>query len=108
MIHTVKRGETLSSIAGDYRISLAALIASNPGITPNLIYVGQRITIPGFPSPASLPFSIVVSLSDRTLTLFYRGQVRKVYPVGVGRMLHETPVGDFIIINKAPNPGGPY
>ncbi|MCI2254138.1 L,D-transpeptidase family protein [Domibacillus sp. PGB-M46] len=108
MIHTVKRGETLSSIAGDYRISLAALIASNPGITPNLIYVGQRITIPGFPSPASLPFSIVVSLSNRALTLFYRGQVRKVYPVGVGRMLHETPVGDFIIINKAPNPGGPY
>ncbi|WP_050182823.1 L,D-transpeptidase family protein [Domibacillus robiginosus] len=108
MIHIVKAGETLSSIAGDYRISLAALIASNPGVTPNSIYVGQRITIPGFPSPQSLPFAIVVSLSNRTLTLLYQGQIRKVYPVGVGRMLHETPVGNFIIINKAPNPGGPY
>lgn len=108
MVHLVKRGETLSSIAGDYRISLAALLASNPGITPNLIYVGQPIVIPGFPSPASLPFSIVVSLSNRTLTLLQRGKVRKVYPVGVGRILHETPVGDFIVINKAPNPGGPY
>ena len=108
MIHTIKRGETLSSIAGDYRVSLGSLIVANAGITPNLIYVGQRIVIPGFPSPATIPFSILISLSKRTLTLLYQGQTRKVYSIGVGRMLHETPVGDFIIINKAPNPGGPY
>ncbi|KKB42026.1 Protein erfK/srfK precursor [Bacillus thermotolerans] len=23
-------------------------------------------------------------------------------------MVSQTPVGDFVIINKAPNPGGPY
>lgn len=108
MIHTVKAGETLSSIAGDYRVSLAALIAANPGITPNMIYVGQRIRIPGLPSPATIPFSIHISLSKRTLTLLYQGQVRKVYPIGVGRMLHNTPVGNFVIVNRAPNPGGPY
>lgn len=108
MIHTIKRGETLSSIAGDYRISARSIIAANPGLSGNSLYVGQRIKIPGFPSPSSIPYSIYVSLSRRTLTLRFRGQTRKVYPVGVGRMLHETPVGDFIIINKAPNPGGPY
>jgi L,D-transpeptidase ErfK/SrfK len=108
MIHTVKAGETLSSISGDYRVSVASLIAANPGITQNLIYIGQRIRIPGLPSPATIPFSIHISISNRTLTLLYQGQTRKVYPIGVGRMLHETPAGDFIIINKAPNPGGPY
>ncbi|OKL36739.1 L,D-transpeptidase family protein [Domibacillus mangrovi] len=108
MIHTVKAGETLSSIAGDYRVSLASLIAANPSVTPNMIYIGQSIRIPGLPSPTTIPFSIHISLAKRTLTLLYQGQTRKVYPIGVGRMLHETPVGDFIIINKAPNPGGPY
>lgn len=108
MIHIVKAGETLSSIAGDYRVSLAALIAANPSVTPNMIYVGQRIRIPGLPSPAAIPFSIHISLSKRTLTLLYQGQTRKVYPIGVGRMLHDTPVGNFIIVNRAPNPGGPY
>ncbi|OMP66983.1 L,D-transpeptidase family protein [Domibacillus epiphyticus] len=108
MIHTVKAGETLVSIAGDYRKSLASLIAANPGITPYLIYVGQSILIPGFPPSASIPYSIRISISNRTLTLLYQGQRRKVYPIGVGRMLHETPTGNYIIINKAPNPGGPY
>ncbi|WP_046174935.1 L,D-transpeptidase family protein [Domibacillus indicus] len=108
MIHIVKRGETLSSIAGDYRVSAGLLIAANPGINPNLIYAGQQIVVPGFPDPSAVPFSIYVSLTNRTLTLRHHGQTRKVYSVGVGRMLHETPTGNFIIINKAPNPGGPY
>ena len=34
-------------------------------------------------------------------------QVRQ-YPIAVGRILHNTPTGNFIIINKAPNPGGPF
>ncbi len=108
MIHTVKAGETLSSIAEDYRKPLQSIIQANPQINPNVIYVGQRITIPGFPSIESIPYSIVIDLSDRKLTLSKNGRVTKVYPVGVGRMLHETPTGNYIIINKAPNPGGPY
>ncbi|WP_249727559.1 L,D-transpeptidase, partial [Bacillus paralicheniformis] len=30
------------------------------------------------------------------------------YPIAVGRIIHERAVGSFIIINKAPNPGGPF
>ena len=108
MNHIVKRGETLTSIAADYRISVSRLLAANPGINMHLIHPGQSIRIPGLPSPSSLPYSISVSLSQRKLTLFHRGNVQKTYPVGVGKMLTETPTGDFVIINKAPNPGGPY
>ncbi|ARK29500.1 L,D-transpeptidase family protein [Halalkalibacter krulwichiae] len=108
MIHTVRMGETLFSISEDYRVLLSALIAANPGIDPNMIIVGQRIRIPGLPSPDTIPYTIHISLNNRTLTLMDLDTILKVYPVGVGRMLHETPVGDFIIVNRAPNPGGPF
>lgn len=108
MLHTVKAGETLWSISEDYRTPLSSILQANPGLQADRIYVGQQITIPGFPPVESIPYSILVDLSERKLTLLLNEQVQKVYPVGVGRMLHETPIGDFIIINKAPNPGGPY
>ncbi|WP_203362576.1 L,D-transpeptidase family protein [Bacillus sp. REN10] len=108
MFHTVKAGETLKSISEDYRVSLSRLIKANPGIGQNGIHVGQKIVIPGVPSPETIPYQISVSLSARTLTLTHQGRVLKVYPVGVGKMLTRTPVGSFVIINKSPNPGGPY
>jgi L,D-transpeptidase ErfK/SrfK len=108
MKHIVKRGETLWSISEDYRTPMMTIIKANNLTNPNQIFVGQEIIIPGFPSIESIPYSIQVNLSNRTLTMLRNNQKVKVYPVGVGRMLHETPVGDFIIINKAPNPGGSF
>ncbi|SET57570.1 LysM domain-containing protein [Oceanobacillus limi] len=108
MIHTVKIGETLHQISKDYRVPLREIIRANPGITPNIIYPGQTIIIPGVPSPESSPYLIDVSINNRTLQLFNNGVLEKQYPIAVGRILHETPVGEYIIINKAPNPGGPF
>ncbi|MCA0988244.1 L,D-transpeptidase family protein [Alkalihalobacillus algicola] len=108
MEHIVRPGETLSSISEDYRVQLWEILQSNSLPDPNLIYPDQVIVIPGFPDPATFPFSIYVSLTNRTLSLYKNGSLVKVYPVGVGRMLHETPSGSFIIINKAPDPGGPF
>jgi LysM repeat protein len=36
----------MASIARKYGVSLSALIAVNPTINPNLIFVGQTIVIP--------------------------------------------------------------
>ena len=45
--HTVKRDQTMSSIAKAYGLTLKELIDANPQIKdPNLIYVGQVINIP--------------------------------------------------------------
>lgn len=53
--HRVRIGDTLSGIAQQYGTTVAELQRANPSITnPNLIYPGQRITIPGraaAPSP---------------------------------------------------------
>lgn len=108
MIHTVKQGETLYQISKDYRTSMREIIQANPGINPNRLYPGQTIVIPGFPEPETIPFRIEVSINNRQLKLFKNDVLQKQYPIAVGRMLHGTPVGSFIIVNKAPNPGGPF
>ncbi|WP_027417646.1 L,D-transpeptidase [Aneurinibacillus terranovensis] len=52
--------------------------------------------------------SIDVSLKKRKLYLLEDGHVIRVYPIGIGKILTETPTGVYTIINKAPNPGGPF
>ena len=59
-IHIVRRGETLANIAWRYGVSVNALIRLNGIRNPNLIYVGQRLRIPGpvvpaTPSPTNTP-----------------------------------------------------
>jgi spore coat assembly protein SafA len=46
--YTVQKGDTMKKIAERYGISLDALIKANPQVTNiNLIYVGQKLSIPG-------------------------------------------------------------
>jgi LysM repeat protein len=47
VVYTVKRGDTLSAIAGKNNTTVSKLLTANPKITnPNLIYSGTKITIP--------------------------------------------------------------
>jgi len=108
MIPTVKQGETLYQIARDYRIPLSTIIRANPSINPNNIYKGQTIVIPGFPDIRATPYRIEISTNNHWLRLYRNGVLQKQYPIAVGRMLHNTPTGHFFIMNKAPNPGGPF
>jgi LysM repeat protein len=52
IVYVVQRGDTMSSIAAQYGVPLADLIAANPQIEdPSLIYAGNLITIP-LPRPS--------------------------------------------------------
>ena len=53
-------------------------------------------------------YRIIVDLSDRNLYLLDGNIVVRSYPVGIGKMVTKTPSGEFTIINKQENPGGPY
>ncbi len=44
--HVVRTGETLSSIALDYGVTLSALMTANNLLNPNLVYIGQTLIIP--------------------------------------------------------------
>ena len=46
-IHVVQAGETLSSIAQRYGTTVQAIMAANGLANANLVYVGQRLRIPG-------------------------------------------------------------
>ncbi|MCM3128823.1 MULTISPECIES: L,D-transpeptidase [unclassified Paenibacillus] len=53
-------------------------------------------------------YRIIIDLSDHQLYLLDNDVVVRAYPVAVGAMVTQTPVGDLTIVNKQPNPGGPF
>jgi LysM repeat protein len=53
VIHIVRSGETMSGIAKRYGVSLTKLLAANRLSNAGLIFVGQRITVPGAKAPAA-------------------------------------------------------
>lgn len=53
-------------------------------------------------------YRIIVDLSDRQLYLLDGNIVTRSFPVGIGRMVTQTPTGEFTIVNKQANPGGPF
>ena len=46
-VHTVQRGEYLSSISKKYNVKMSSIVAANPGLNPDRIRIGQKINIPG-------------------------------------------------------------
>ena len=72
MIYMVQPGDTLSGIAERFGVSLSQLLAANHQITdPNVIIVGQRITIPTAPmTPA--PEIYIVQPGDTLFTIAQR------------------------------------
>jgi lipoprotein-anchoring transpeptidase ErfK/SrfK len=53
-------------------------------------------------------YRIIVDLSNYRLHLLDGNIVVKSFPVGIGKILSSTPKGEYFIVNKQPNPGGPY
>lgn len=47
VVHIVRQGETLRSIASTYGTTAEAIALANSIVNENFIYVGQRLTIPG-------------------------------------------------------------
>ncbi|GMA48860.1 hypothetical protein GCM10025857_02170 [Alicyclobacillus contaminans] len=53
-------------------------------------------------------YHIIVDLSEFRLHLLRDNRVIRTFPIGVGKMLTATPVGEYTLMNKQPNPGGPF
>ncbi|WP_075620230.1 L,D-transpeptidase [Paenisporosarcina indica] len=51
---------------------------------------------------------IDVSVNNRQLKLYDASVLLKTYPIAVGKILTPTPNGNYIIVNKEYNPGGPF
>lgn len=105
-----KSSDTLSQIARDYGLGFDELAEANPEIDPWL---------PGEDTPLVLPTQYVlpdapregVVLNIASKRLFYyppveEDGVRRVftYPIGIGRVGWETPLGDASVVSKARDP----
>lgn len=53
-------------------------------------------------------FRIAIDTERRVLSLYQEGRMVRSYPVAVGKPSTPTPVGDWVIVEKIPNPGGPF
>jgi spore germination protein len=74
--HTVLPGETLYSISRKYGVSINAILSANPNISnPNIIYVGQIITIP----PLNIKFG-PIEVNGYTYPGINREVLRKTLP----------------------------
>jgi len=58
-LYPIKAGDTLNALAARFGVSLAAIVAANPGIVPGNLQIGQVICIPGRGfCPGGTPYSI--------------------------------------------------
>ncbi|MBI5035393.1 MAG: LysM peptidoglycan-binding domain-containing protein [Chloroflexi bacterium] len=53
--YTVQRGDWIYALARRFGVTVAALLAANPGIHPNLLYPGQVLSIPSGTTPQPDP-----------------------------------------------------
>ncbi len=105
-----KDTDTFSDLAREYGLGYDELVAANPGIDPWL---------PGKNTPILLPTQYVlpdtpqrgVILNIASKRLFYYPVVEEgervqvmTYPIGIGRVGWETPIGDTQVVAKARDP----
>lgn len=72
------------------------------------LYIEQNSIIDSDLHRAPNPYSITINTANRSMTLFKSGKAIKTYPIAIGKPSTPTPKGNFRIINKDHNPGGPF
>jgi len=105
-IHVVQPGETLQSIALRYGTTAAAIASANGLRNPHLIYVGQRLRIPGRGDGSSGGGGsrwIEVDLSSQTVRAWQGDTVVRRMVVSTGIARYPTPTGRFHIYAKYPS-----
>jgi len=94
--YEIKPGDTLSKIAKEFRTTTELIKKSN-NLTDDKILPGRKIKI------WAAPFSILIDKSQNTLILKTDEEIIKTYIISTG-INNSTPLGNFKIVNKLPNP----
>lgn len=102
--------DTFSDLARTYGLGYDDLIAANPGIDPWLPGQNTPILLPTqYVLPDTPRRGVVLNIASKRLFYFpaaAEGEEQQVltYPIGIGRVGWETPLGDTTVIAKAENP----
>lgn len=110
-VHVVEPGQELALIARLYGVDMADIVALNNIANPNLLYVGQELTIPAggiyVPDAATAPAppttsgkAIVVSTQKQRIYAYENGQLVRSYLTSTGLPDTPTVLGDYKIYRK--------
>ena len=115
--YVVQRGDSLASIARQYSLTVADIVAANNLSNPRLIFAGQVLIIPpgpvanpgvdaNTPPPAKEPASIkqiVISISQQRMSVYQDGAVLWEWVVSTGEPGLDTWPGQYSVLDKIPN-----
>ena len=101
-LYIVQPGDTLSSIANRFNVTLNELMAANASVDPNLLAPGQQIVIPGLEGITGILDTEVIAFGDSLRSLSRRTQVSDEQLVRLNRLVSPTEfyVGISLIIPK--------
>lgn len=102
--------DTFSDLAREYGLGYDEVVAANPGIDPWLPGTGTPVILPTqFVLPDTPKKGIVLNIASKRL--FYYPEAAEgeepsvmTYPIGIGRVGWETPLGQASVISKARDP----
>ncbi len=104
--HTVQEGETFLDIARNYGLGFNELEILYPSMDPWIPRVGTRLLIPTqWVLPPTSKQGIVINVPEMRLFLFYpKTKMVRSYPIGIGDVDFETPLGTYHVVSRQMNP----
>lgn len=102
--------DTLSDLAREYGLGYDELIAANPGVDPWLPGAGTPVLLPTqYVIPDVERRGVVLNLASKRLFYFppadaEAAQPVMTFPIGIGRVGWETPLGKTVVTSKATDP----
>jgi len=102
--------DTLSDLAREYGLGYDEILAANPDVDPWLPGANRPILLPTqFVLPDTARRGIVLNMASKRLFYFpepAEGQAQEVltFPIGIGRVGWETPLGETSVVSKAKDP----
>ncbi len=104
--YTVKPNDTLLDISRNHGLGYNEMALLYPEMDPWLPGVGRQVTIPTlYVLPETKAEGVVINIAELRLYHFFPEiKMVKTYPVGIGTLAYETPVGRFKVISKKEDP----
>ena len=104
--YQVREGESLLEIARLHDFGFIELVTANPGMDPWVPEPGRTVLLPGEHILPDAPRrGIVINLPELRLYYYGAGFATPItYPIGVGRLGRETPLGSTSITTKRQSP----
>lgn len=104
--YVVQPGDTLTSIAAEFGLTVAYLVARNNICDPNIIFDGQVLKLRGpihesaIPSPTNTNQQIFVMREQQKVYVFTKGLLLHTFCVSTGVDTSRTPSGKYHILSK--------